>query len=368
MTCEPTVLLGPDTVIGSYRLVRELGRGGMATVYESRHTVLPRRAAIKVMHGELRLQPGMATRIVQEAAILEDIQHPGVVRVFDCALLPDHRPWIAMELVEGETLAQRFLRTAAMPAAEVARLLAEVADVLAAVHARGIVHRDLKPDNVILVPGDRDYPLRVIDWGVARLGPIGRITLDGMTPGTPIYMAPEQATGRDIGAPCDIYSLGVLAYEALSGRPPYDGRTLAEVVSLHLCGDALPLRQCSTAPRQLCELVHAMLDREPSLRPGAIELRQQARSIARELAHDYESFELVGGSRPLVTLAPTEDCVVDPEALETGITELLPAIGRPRWTPRIEEGTELAKGPPHGEEHQRTHVRGPLGIAQRERS
>jgi serine/threonine-protein kinase len=345
MSCEPAVLLGPDTVVGSYRLVRELGRGGMATVYEARHSVLQRRAAIKVMHGELRRQPGMATRVVQEASILEDIRHAGVVRVFDCALLPDHRPWIAMELIEGETLAMRFLRTAALPGAEVAALLAELADVLAAVHARGIVHRDLKPDNIILVPGDRDFPLRVIDWGVARIGPIGRITLDGMTPGTPIYMAPEQATGRDIGAPCDIYSLGVIAYEALSGRPPFDGRTLAEVVSLHLTGDAVPLHKCSQAPSALCELVHRMLDREPSLRPGAIELRQQARALARELADDYETFELSSGisrsrrhyaRRQEAMLAPTEDCVIDADALEMGITEVLPTIGRPRWTPKIE--------------------------------
>ena len=344
MTCEPAVLLGPDTVVGSYRLVRELGRGGMATVYEARHTVLPRRAAIKVMHGELRRQPGMATRVVQEAAILEDIRHPGVTHVFDCSLLPDHRPWIAMELVEGETLAARFMRSAAMPSYDVAALLAELADVLASVHARGIVHRDLKPDNIILVPGDRDFPLRVIDWGVARLGPIGRITLDGMTPGTPIYMAPEQATGRDIGAPCDIYSLGVIAYEALAGRPPFDGRTLAEVVSLHLSGDARPLSTCSAAPPALCELVHRMLDRDPSLRPGAIELRQQARALARVLADDYESFELDGVSeRPhhyahkqSAMHAPTEDCVVDAEALEMGVTEMLPTINRPRWTPKIE--------------------------------
>ena len=346
MTCEPAVLLGPDAVVGTYRLVRELGRGGMATVYEARHTVLNRRAAIKVMHGELRRQPGMATRVVQEAGILEDIRHPGVTRIYDCALLPDHRPWIAMELVEGETLANRFARCASMAAFEVTALLCELADVLAAVHARGIVHRDLKPDNILLVPGDRDFPLRVIDWGVARVGPIGRITLDGMTPGTPIYMAPEQATGRDIGAPCDIYSLGVVAYEALSGRPPFDGRTLAEVVSKHLTGDAVPLRECSDAPQSLCELVHQMLDRDPSLRPGAIELRALARGLARELSDDYESFELVGpgvrsrrnaiAQRPDAMFAPTQDCVIDAEALEKGITEVLPTIGRPRWTPEIE--------------------------------
>ena len=337
--------LGPDVVVGSYRLVREIGRGGMGTVYEARHTVLPRRAAVKVMHAELRRQPGMATRIVQEASILEDVRHPGVVRVYECNLLPDHRPWIAMELVEGETLATRLSRGGTLGPVEAATLLAEVADVLAPVHARGIVHRDLKPDNLILTPRDRDFPLRVIDWGVARLGPLGRVTLDGFTPGTPIYMSPEQAAGRQIGAPCDIYSLGVIAYEALAGRPPFDGRTLAEVVCMHLSGEAAPLRECSSAPHSLCDLVHRMLDKEPSLRPCAIEVRQHARSIAHELCADYDSIEMSGVAarpramrvrRPQVVHEPADDTViVDAEALEYGVTELVPTIRRPRWTPEI---------------------------------
>jgi serine/threonine-protein kinase len=341
MTSEPAIELGPDRIIGSYRLVKEIGRGGMGTVYEAEHVVLPRRAAIKVMHADLRRQPGMATRVVQEASILEDIRHPGIVGVFDCALLPDHRPWIAMELVEGETLAARLLTHGPLPATDVAKLLADVADVLASVHAKGVVHRDLKPDNLILTPNDREFPLRVIDWGVARLGPIGRLTLDGLTPGTPIYMSPEQATGRNIAAPCDIYSLGVIAYEALTGHPPFDGRTLAEVVSMHLMSDVAPLRERCGAPQALCNLVHRMLGKDPSHRPSAIEIRQLARMVVLDIASAYESLEIDGLEKPgtrhvAIAAAPTEDAVVvDPEALEFGVTELVPTIRRPRWTPEI---------------------------------
>jgi serine/threonine protein kinase len=343
MTSPAVLELGPNTVVGSYRLVKEIGRGGMGTVYEAQHVVLPRKAAIKVMHAELRRQPGMATRVVQEAAILEDIRHPGIVRVYECNLLPDHRPFIAMELVEGETLAMRLQRRSKLVPAEVATILAEVADVLASVHARGVVHRDLKPDNLILTPRDRDFPLRVIDWGVARLGPVGRLTLDGLTPGTPIYMSPEQATGRNIAAPCDIYSLGVIAYEALTGHPPFDGRTLAEVVSMHLASDAAPLSERCGAPAALCALVHRMLEKDPSLRPCAIEVRQLARTLAQELAGEYESIEVSGARpsargtyRPVGVIAPTEEAtVVDPVALEYGVTEMLPTIRKPRWTPEI---------------------------------
>jgi serine/threonine protein kinase len=323
----------------------------MATVYEAAHTVLPRRAALKVMHAELRRQPGMATRMVQEAAILEDVRHPGVVRVYECNLLPDRRPWIAMELVEGETLANRLHYAGILPPAEVATLLSDVADVLAAVHRTNVVHRDLKPDNLLCCPTDREYPLRVIDWGVARLGLIGRLTMDGMTPGTPIYMSPEQATGRDIGAPCDIYSLGVIAYEALSGYPPFDGRTLAEVVCMHLTREPAALRDRCNAPLALCDLVERMLEKDPADRPCALEVRQLARALASELAPAYDAFEISAGEpeelasaggatrcrtpRLAHAVAPAEGFAVDADALEYGVTEMLPVVPRPRWTPEI---------------------------------
>jgi serine/threonine-protein kinase len=326
----------------------------MGTVYEAVHTVLPRRAAIKVMHGDLRRQPGMSTRMVQEAAILEDVRHPGIVRVFECNILPDHRPWIAMELIQGETLAQRLHYSTTLPAADLAKLLSEVADICAGVHARGIIHRDLKPDNLLLTPSDSYFPLRLIDWGVARLGPMGRLTLDGLTPGTPIYMSPEQATGKNIAAPCDIYSLGVIAYEALAGHPPFDGRTLAEVVCMHLSSAPAPLRDVCNAPKELCELVHRMLDKDPSIRPGAIEVRQIARAIALELTSAYAEFELTGVEEliqihaakparrqpmvhaPMPNPMPSDEVVVvDPDSLEYGVTEMLPVVRKPRWTPEI---------------------------------
>jgi serine/threonine-protein kinase len=346
--------LGPDAIVGSYRIVKEIGRGGMGTVYEAVHTVLPRRAAIKVMHADLRRQPGMATRMVQEAAILEDVRHAGIVRVFECNILADQRPWIAMELVLGETLAQRLQYQPMMPPADLAKLLSEIADILTAVHARGIVHRDLKPDNLLLTPSDQYFPVRLIDWGVARLGPMGRLTLDGLTPGTPIYMSPEQATGKNIAAPCDLYSLGVIAYEALAGHPPFDGRTLAEVVCMHLSSEPAPLRDCTTAPKELCDLVHRMLDKDPAVRPGAIEVRQIARSIALELTSAYAEFVVSGveveeapparAVRPRVPHLPLmapqsmpsdEVVVVDPDSLEFGVTEMVPVVRKPRWTPEI---------------------------------
>lgn len=367
----------------------------MATVYEAAHTVLPRRAALKVMHGALLRQPGMATRMVQEAAILEGVRHPGVVRVYDCNLLPDHRPWIAMELVEGETLANRLNYLTTLPPLEVATLLANVADVLAAVHQAGVVHRDLKPDNLLCTPTNGDYSLRVLDWGVARLGAIGRLTLDGMTPGTPIYMSPEQATGNNIGPACDIYSLGVIAYEALTGYPPFDGRSLAEVVCMHLTRRPVPLRERCDAPLELCDLVDRMLEKNPALRPSTLEVRQACRAIAAALlapvpapavyvaASAYEEMEIIGGDpvhaglgrgrtiRPHHAAGTPNDGPASADALEYGITEMLPVVAKPRWTPDFGQVpnvlTVRPRNRPIGPRAPRDQVAGEIDLATKPR-
>jgi len=304
----------------------------MGKVFKATHCVLPRRAAIKIMHPELCRQPGMATRMVQEASILEDIRHPGLVRIFECNILPDHRPYIAMEFVDGDTLTQKLGEVGRMPWTDVATLLADVADVLAAVHTRGIVHRDLKPDNLLLTPTDPDYPMRLIDWGVARLGPVGRLTMEGMTPGTPIYMSPEQAAGQHIAAPCDIYSLGVIAYEALTGQPPFDGRTLAEVVCKHITSKATPLSEKCNAPTAMCELVHRMLDKDPSKRPMAVDIRRLTKAMLDAIDEVAASDEL-----EITIIADDPDTeVVQPAELEFGVTELLPTMRKPRWTPQLD--------------------------------
>ena len=327
----------------------------MGTVYEAQHSVLPRRAAIKVMHDDLRKHPGMATRMVQEAGILEDLRHPGIVRVYECNILPDHRPWIAMELVPGESLARRLTRDKTMPADEVAALMANIADVLASVHIRGIIHRDLKPDNLLLAADDLEFPIRLIDWGVARLGPTGRLTLEGMTPGTPIYMAPEQAMGKNVGPPADLYALGVIAYETLAGRPPFDGRTLAEVVAMHLASEPDALSDLCDAPPQLCALIHRLLGKNPTQRPGANEVRHTARAIAIDLAVGaYAEMEISNPQIPIpdasdvdIDVEPAharrwpdmrpsdEHVVVDPETLESGTTEMHAVVAKPRWTPPL---------------------------------
>jgi serine/threonine protein kinase len=182
-------------------------------------------------------------------------------------------------------------------------------------------------------------------------------------------MSPEQATGRNIASPCDIYSLGVIAYEALTGHPPFDGRTLAEVVCMHLTSEPVELHEKCNAPRELCELVHRMLDKEPSLRPDATQVRQLARGIARSLRNADGELEVASADAehvrpaapvrnrlpPLRAPLPTDEAVVvDPEALEHGVTEMLPVVRKPRWTPQLSQAVPSSMAGPN-----RTRLIGP---------
>ncbi len=291
------------SIVGSYRIVKQIGSGGMGKVFEGVHTMLSRHVAIKVLLPELLTTPAMSSRMAQEASILDDLRHPGIARIFDCGLLDDGRPWIAMELVTGDSLATRLDTQLRLSAADVVTLVTHLADVLTTVHARGIIHRDLKPDNILFAEPGSAYPLRIIDWGVARHGAAGRLTLEGMTCGTPSYMAPEQILGRDIAPPCDIYSLGVIAYEALAGHVPFEGASLAALVSLHLHSTEAPLEpQCPAAPRALCQLIHRMLQKAPGERPTAAELGDALRALAAESADpqpEFESYVLTPSDEPV---------------------------------------------------------------------
>jgi eukaryotic-like serine/threonine-protein kinase len=329
------IALGPGSIVGSYRIVKQIGVGGMGEVFEATHALLPRRVALKVLHGDLSHGSGMDSRMIQEASILDGVRHPGIVRVFECGLLGDRRPWIAMELVSGESLATRLARDVQLAPSEVCDLVASLADILATVHEGGIVHRDLKPENVLLAATGAGFSVRIIDWGVARLGPTARLTRPGVTCGTPTYMSPEQAAGRDIAAPCDMYSLGVIAYEALAGHAPFDGRTLAEVVALHLHGEAAPLFvECPTAPQALCDLIHEMLQKAASARPTAAEVRDRMSSIAQimEDAHsEFESYDIT--TKPWLP-TPNLEWLPSLVALAPSAMQSV-TIGRPSWTPEL---------------------------------
>jgi serine/threonine-protein kinase len=265
--------LNAGHMISAYRIERLLGMGGMGWVYRARHEITARSVALKILREDQLAFDRSIDRMMREATILASVSHGGIPRFFECGMLDDGRPWIAMELVEGASLAQR-MQHRALDADSVIELVCSVAEVLAAAHARGVTHRDLKPENIILTPSDGKFPVRVIDWGIAYHLAGTRFTNMNEAIGTPTYMAPEQARGGPTGGHCDIYGLGVVAYQALTGRAPFVGSTSVEILVQHLNRPAPALApRCPDAPYGLVELVERMLAKSFAERPSAAEIR-----------------------------------------------------------------------------------------------
>lgn len=275
----------PGDLISAYRIERLVGTGGMGWVYRARHALSSSIVAIKVLREDQLAQERAVDRMMREASILASVGHPGIPRFVECGLLPDGRPWIAMELVEGSSLAVRMQRGVITPE-DVIELLRSVADVLDAAHRRGVTHRDLKPDNILLTPSDRAYPVRVIDWGIAHHLAGARFTSVNEAIGTPTYMAPEQARGGPTDGHCDVYGLGVVAYQAMTGRPPFVGQSSVEILVQHLNRPVPALApRCPDAPLWLVELVERMLAKNFEERPSAAEVRAEIVAL-RAAAHE----------------------------------------------------------------------------------
>ena len=244
----------------------------MGWVYGARHVLSERVVALKVLRVEQLQYERSRDRMMREATILASLNHAGAPRFYECGLLDDTRPWIAMELVTGTPLSIR-LGQGVLPASDVHSLVGGVADVLAAAHARGITHRDLKPDNIFLTPDDPNHPVRVVDWGIAHDAQGVRYTNHNEAIGTPTYMAPEQARGGVPDGRCDVYALGIVAYQALTGSTPFSGASALEILVQHLNKPVPSLApRCPDAPWGLVDLVERMLTKNPSHRPVAKEI------------------------------------------------------------------------------------------------
>ncbi len=266
--------LAPDVgaLVGPYRLAALLGSGGMGWVYRAHHVGDDRVAAVKILRAEQLMNERSAARMVREARILATVSHPGIPKFFDCGLLADHRPWIAMELIAGPSLTTRY-QGPPIPPDEIIATISEVAGVLAAAHAHEIVHRDIKPDNIVLSPDG----VHVVDWGIARHRDGARYTNADEVIGTPTYMAPEHARGVHCDDPLsDIYGLGVIAYQGLARRAPFLGSGPVEILVQHI-NDPVPALapRCPYVPMGVIELVERMLEKRPEHRPSALEVKER---------------------------------------------------------------------------------------------
>jgi serine/threonine-protein kinase len=217
---------------GRYRLVEEVGQGGMATIFRSVDTQLGRDVAVKLLRPEYLRDRDFSSRFRQEAQNAASLNHPNVVSVFDYGEDPSG-PYIVMEFVDGEDLATILRRNGSLPPSQAARIAGAVARALAAAHARGIVHRDVKPGNVLI---GRDGRVKVVDFGIARAVAEAQMTLPGTTLGSVHYFSPEQARGESATNESDIYALGIVLYEMLTGTRPWEGDSAAAVALARLSG------------------------------------------------------------------------------------------------------------------------------------
>jgi tRNA A-37 threonylcarbamoyl transferase component Bud32 len=227
------------TQVGVYRVLQQIGEGGMGTVWLAEHTMLGRRAAIKLLHPSFSTRPDIVTRFFNEARAATAISDPGIVQIFDFGHHIDGTAYIAMEFLDGEPLDRRLRRLGRLPISDALRIMRQVASTLGIAHQRGIVHRDLKPENVILVHdpevigGER---AKILDFGIAKLtGDQNVKTNTSAVMGTPAYMSPEQCRGAGlVDQRSDVYALGCMMFALITGAPPFDAEGSGEIIAMHL--------------------------------------------------------------------------------------------------------------------------------------
>lgn len=258
-SAELATALAPD-----YTLERELGRGGMGAVYLAHDTKLDRQVAIKALPPEYAVRPELRERFLRETRTAASFSHPNIVPVHG---VEDRQQILCfvMGFVDGETLSQRVRRSGPLSPGETGRLIQEVAWALSYAHGRGIVHRDVKPDNIMI---DRATGRAVVtDFGIARSDAAAGITAVGEVVGTPHYMSPEQAAGEPLDGRSDLYSLGCVAYFAITGQPPFDGPSATSLLALHLTQRAPSvLGKRPDFPAPLARVVDQLLEKEPGAR------------------------------------------------------------------------------------------------------
>ena len=273
--------------MGQFAVQRRLGRGGWATVYEAEQTTMDRQVAIKVLHRELLAEQEAVQRFFMEAKSASRLDHPNILRPWLVGQLDDGTPYLVMDVVEGPTLGDVMKSEGALPVERAMNIGVQIAGALDEAASGGVVHRDLKPNNIFLaIQGRRHDVVRLADFGIAKVltDEAAGLTRTGDILGTPAYMAPEQASGRKVDHRADVYAFGIILYRMLSGRTPFDEKSVMTLLAAHVGKPPRPLREAmagATLPDGLEPLVMSMLAKAPDDRPASAgEVQEELLRIA----------------------------------------------------------------------------------------
>jgi serine/threonine protein kinase len=328
-----------EPTIGAYKVLRKIGEGGMGAVFLGEHTLLGRKAAIKVLLPSLSANESIVRRFFNEARAVTQISDPGIVQVFDFGHHTDGSAFLVMELLEGESMTTRLRRIKRFSVADCVRLMRMTCTSLAAAHAKGIVHRDLKPDNIFIVGdpavtgGERP---KILDFGIAKLSgdaPDMHKTRTGALIGTPVYMSPEQCRGAgEVDHRSDIYSIGCVMFRLLAGRPPFEGEGSGDVIAAHLREPApFAAAFVPDLPDMIDLILQRCLQKDPSQRfQSMTELAQALGQVETMLHHSSQPTIAVEGANltPLAMPTPTP---ISPSTITHASGQHAPPPRRTRW-------------------------------------
>ncbi len=268
-----------DRLIGTifaekYRIDALLGKGGMSTVYLAKHTLMGKQVAIKLLHSNILSNIAAVRRFQHEAKTMSRLRHPNILDALDFGFF-DGLPYLVMNLVEGSSLSELLKETRTLSLRQFFDISLQICSGLSHAHTQGIVHRDLKPANIMIIPEQSGDKVMIVDFGLAKFTSAenegaDRITQTGDCMGSPLYMSPEQCTSSPVDHRTDIYSLGCLFYECLTGNPPIRGNSILEVMQGHLSGAPAAFPPSTNVPHDLQELIYGMLAKDPQDRPQSL--------------------------------------------------------------------------------------------------
>jgi eukaryotic-like serine/threonine-protein kinase len=297
------------TLSGRYLVTRKVGQGGMGAVYEATHTLINKRVAVKVLLEKYAQREAIVARLKQEAQLASSVGNEHIIDITDFGTTEDGRTFVVMEFLDGESLAELLARETKLPEQRILRIVSQAASALAAAHAKGIVHRDIKPENLFLLRRkDQDF-VKVVDFGISKsLRASGeeeeqpRLTQTGMVLGTPLYMSPEQARGDDaLDARVDVYALGVIMYEAATGRVPFVGNNYLSVISQVLNETPRPPRELRPELSEEFEAIvlRAMAKDRTERYASADDLVADINALLEDPTHSTERARITGPRRKL---------------------------------------------------------------------